>query len=160
MPRRMSPATRRRALEALDVYRRAQREGFHITLEEAARQAKSSIRSMRRIAGTKAVRKSREGDWIYSPRDDTGVRTTSILARSPRGPEWREIKVRGWYQASRAGKFARAVQDGKWSKVAGFEGGYLTDASGKRHYFETRRAEIERLDRQGLLRVPGLRFTG
>jgi hypothetical protein len=157
--KRLSPAVRRRALEALDIYRQAQRRGFRISLREVAQQAKSSIRSMRRVAGAKAIGKVR-GDWAYFPADDKATRVTSVLAKTPDGPRWVEVEVRGLHQASKAGRYARAIQDGNRSKFAQFRGSYITDVRGKRWYFVDSWAEVQRLDREGLLRIPGLRFTG
>jgi hypothetical protein len=156
--RRLSAAARSRALDALAAHRAAHRRGFHPTLSESARGSHSSLRSMRLVAGRDAVRQVR-GEWTYAPREDEAVRRVAVLERTPDGPRWVSVELRGLDQASKSGAHARAVQDGKWARVRGFEGRYVTDVHGHRHFFATDRAALQRLDREGGLRPEGLSFT-
>jgi len=113
---------------------------------------------MRRVAGPDAFRQV-HGTWQYSSREDDAVRTVSILEKTPDGPRWMQTELRGLHQASKAGQVARAIHDGNWAKVRSFEGDYVTDTNGRRHYFATDRDALQVLDREGGLRPAGLRFT-
>jgi hypothetical protein len=148
----LSPAARARALDALAALRQPERFG-RLSASEAARRFGSSVESLRKVAG-RALRRE-AGRWTYRPREDEAVRTISALVRGPRGPEWRVIEVRGLDQAQKVGRHARAVGRGDWRRVASFEGKYVVDTRGRRHYLASDRAALRRMDRAGTLRPPG-----
>ncbi len=152
----MRDATRARALDALAALRHPEQYG-RMSARDAAGRFGSSLDSMRRVAG-RSLRKER-GEWIYHPHDDQAVRTASIPAQTPDGPRWVQVKVRGLTQASKAGRFASAIERSQWSRIEQFKGKYISDTSGRRWYFETNRAALQRLDREGGLRPKGLQFT-
>jgi hypothetical protein len=147
---------RGRALDALAMLRKPERYG-RLSASDAARHNRTTVQTMRRAAGH-ALRKV-EGKWSYSPRDDRGVRTTSILTQVKGELQWVQTKVRGLVQASKAGHYARAVHDGRWSIIESYKGRYITDIRGKRRYFATDRQALRRLDREGGLRPKGLHFS-
>jgi len=151
----VSQGTYDRAIKAMALYREAQRRGFGISAAEAAAQEGSSVRSMRQVAGPDAFRREKD-EWEYLPRDDKALRIVPILERTPDGPRWTQIEVLGLDPATRAGQFSRAIGQGDWARIQSFEGGYLTDTKGDRHYFATDRETLEQLDRDGGLRPAGL----
>lgn len=151
MPRRPS-----RAFDALHFLRHPDIFG-KMTATEAAERAGTTVRAMKRTAGV-AMRKV-GGEWVYHPRDDRAIRTTSGLFKTAEGPRWVQIEVRALSEASKAGQFARAIESGKWDWIESFAGRYVTDTSGRRWYFATDRASLQRLDREGGLRPRGLRFS-
>jgi hypothetical protein len=71
---------------------------------------------------------------------------------------WKTITVTDFEDASLLGQHANAVESGEG--LSPFRGARVVDANtGKEYQLITDRAALDRLDRQGLLRGPGVRFT-
>ena len=71
---------------------------------------------------------------------------------------WKTITVTDFDDASLLGQHANAVESGEG--LSAFRGARVVDANtGKEYQLITDRAALDRLDRQGLLRGPGVRFT-